>query len=80
VDTVPATPASATDALQMLDSALAYLAAADHAQMPTALQARCLITMERADARTTAVRALIQAPFAAAQGYREDGDYSVRSW
>jgi hypothetical protein len=78
VDT--ATPASTTDALDMLDSALAYLTAADPTAMPTALQARCLIALERADARATAARALIQAPFTAAQGYRDDGDYSARSW
>jgi hypothetical protein len=77
VDTVPA---SAADALDMLDSALAYLVTADPAAMPAALQARCLITLERADARATAARALIQAPFTAAQGYRDDGDYSIRSW
>src|SRR6202451_2563127 len=53
----------------MLDSAL-----------PAAVQARCLIALERADARATAARALIQAPFTASQGYREDGDYSIRSW
>jgi Domain of unknown function (DUF222)/HNH endonuclease len=79
VDTTP-TITSATDALDMLDSALAYLATADPTAMPAALQARCLIALERADARATAARALIQAPFTAAQGYRDDGDYSVRSW
>jgi hypothetical protein len=77
---VDTTPASTTDALDMLDSALAYLVTADPTAMPTALQARCLIALERADARTTAARALIQAPFTAAQGYRDDGDYSIRSW
>ena len=51
--------ASETDALQMLDSALGYLAAADPTQMPTLIQARCLIALERADARTTAARASI---------------------
>src|SRR5580692_2595781 len=64
----------------MLDSALAYLVTADPTQMPTEVQAQCLIALERADARATAARALIQAPFTAAQGYREDGDYSIRSW
>jgi Domain of unknown function (DUF222)/HNH endonuclease len=82
VDTDPSTPAfaSATDAMDMLDSVLAYLAAADPAEMPAALQARCLTTLERADARTTAIRARGLAAFIASQGYCADGDYSARSW
>jgi len=79
---VSATPAitSAAHALDLLDGALAYLSAADPAQMPAAVQARCLTAMERADARTTAARAFILAAFTSAQGYRDDGDYSARSW
>ena len=73
-------PASETDALQMLDSALGYLTAADPAGMPAVIQARCLIALERADARVTAARAPILAAFNAARGYRDDGDYSARSW
>jgi hypothetical protein len=82
VDTDPSTPvfASATDAMDMLDSVLSYLAAADPAEMPAALQARCLTTLERADARTTAIRARGLAAFIASQGYCADGDYSARSW
>jgi Domain of unknown function (DUF222)/HNH endonuclease len=79
VDTAPAF-ASAIDAMDMLDSVLAYLAAADPTEMPTALQARCLTTLERADARTTAIRARGLAAFIASQGYCADGDYSARSW
>ena len=79
MDTASA-PASETDALQMLDSALGYLTAADPAGMPAVIQARCLIALERADARVTAARASILAAFNAAQGYRDDGDYGARSW
>jgi hypothetical protein len=79
VSTAPAF-ASETDALDMLDSALAYLAAADPAQMPTVIQAQALTALERADARTTAARASILAAFTASQGYCEDADYSPRSW
>jgi len=79
VDTAPAF-ASETDALQMLDSALGYLTAADPAQMPAVIQARCLTALERADARATAARAAILAAFTASRGYCEDGDYSARSW
>jgi uncharacterized protein DUF222/HNH endonuclease len=79
VDTVPAIT-SETSAFQLLDSALAYLTAADPAQMPTAIQARCLTVLERADARLTAARASYLAAFTASQGYCEDGAYSARSW
>jgi len=82
VDTVPPTPAfaSETDALHMLDSVLAYLAAADPTRVPTQIQARCLTVLERAGARLTAARACYLSAFTAAQGYREDGAYSARSW
>jgi hypothetical protein len=79
VDTAPAIT-SETDALHMLDSALAYLAAADPTQMPIVTQARLLTALERADARTTAARASILAAFTASRGYCEDADYSARAW
>ena len=80
MDTTPTTPAGAADALELLKSALAYLAAADPTQVPTAIQAQCLTVLEQADAMSTAARARYLAAFTAAQGYREDGDYSIRSW
>jgi hypothetical protein len=78
--TAPAPPVSTSEALGMLTSAMGYLAAADATQMSAAEQAQCLATLERADAMETAARALILAAFTAGQGYREDGDYSARSW
>ena len=78
--TAPAPPASTTQALGMLTAALSYLSAADATQMPAEIQAQCLITLEQADARTTAARASVLAAFTAGQGYRDDGDYSPRSW
>ncbi len=78
--TAPAPPASTTQALGMLTSALSYLAAADPTQMPTAIQAQALTELERADARTTAARAVILAAFTTTKGYRDDGDYSPGSW
>jgi len=78
--TAPAPPASISEALGMLTSAMSYLAAADATQMPAEVQAQCLITLERADAMETAARAAILAAFTASQGYCEDGDYSPRSW
>ena len=79
--TAPAlTPASTSEALGMLTSAMGYLAAADPTQMPTAIQAQALTELERADARTTAARAVILAAFTSTKGYRDDGDYSPGSW
>jgi hypothetical protein len=76
----PTSPASTTQALEMLTSALSYLAAADPTQMPTVIQAQCLTALERADARTTAARAAILAAFTTTKGYRDDADYSPSSW
>jgi hypothetical protein len=75
-----APPASAIDAVEMLTSAMRYLAAADPTQMSTEVQARCLAGLERADAIETAARASVLTAFTAAQGHCEDGDYSPRSW
>jgi uncharacterized protein DUF222/HNH endonuclease len=79
VDTAPVIT-SETGALQLLDSALAYLTAADPAGMPAAIQAQRLMALERADARLTAARAQGLAAFTASRGYCEDGDYSACSW
>jgi uncharacterized protein DUF222 len=77
--TVPAA-ADAAEALAMIRSGLSCLAAADATQMPTEVQARCLIALEQADAMSTAARASVLAAFTACRGYCEDGDYSARSW
>ena len=79
MDTAPAIT-SATQALQLLESALGYLAAADPTQLPAEIQARCLQTLERADAVSTAARASVLGAFTASQGYAEDAGYSPRSW
>ena len=76
----PAPPASTSQALGMLTSAMSYLAAAEATQMPAEVQAQCLTALERADAVGTAARASILAAFTATQGYRDDGDYSPSSW
>jgi hypothetical protein len=64
----------------MIRAGLGYLANADATQMPAEAQAQCLMALERADAMGTAARASILAAFTSGQGYREDGDYSARSW
>ncbi len=71
---------STTQALDLLDGALAYLSAADAAQLPAVIQAQCLAALERADARATAARASILAAFTSGQGYSADADYSPRAW
>jgi hypothetical protein len=79
VGSVPAA-ASAAEAVEMIRSGLGFLATADATQMPAEVQAQALMALERADAMGTAARASILAAFTAGQGYREDGDYSPRSW
>jgi hypothetical protein len=69
--------ASVSEALDMVQAGLSYLAAADAAQLPAATQAECLRRLERNDAIATAARALILAGFTAGQGYADDADYSA---
>ena len=73
-------PASAREALDMVRAGLAYLAAADAAQLTAATQAECLRELEQAGAIATAARAFIQAGFTAGQGYCDDAEYSAVSW
>ena len=75
-----APPASATEALGMLESALGYLSAADATALAAETQARCLHALERATAVGTAARTWILAAFTAGQGYCADADYSPRAW
>ena len=75
-----ATPAGARQALAMVRAGLAYLAAADPAQMPGEVQAECLHGLEEADAVGTAARAWILGAFATGQGYTAEADYSPRAW
>ena len=72
--------ASAGEALEMVRAGLGYLAAADAAQLPTAVQARVLRELERHDAMAAAARASFLAAFTAGQGPGGDGDYSAVSW
>ena len=73
-------PASATEALGMLESALGYLSAADATAMAAETQAHCLQALERATAMGTAARTSILAAFTSGQGYCADADYSPRAW
>ena len=73
-------PGSVDEALEMLQSAMGYLAAADATAMAAEEQARCLRVLERATAVGTAARTSVLCAFTAAQGYSADADYSPRAW
>jgi hypothetical protein len=73
-------PVTTAEALEMLTSAMSYLAAADPTQLTASEQARCLQRLEQADAIETAARAKVLGAFTAGQGYGEDADYSPRAW
>ena len=77
--TVPP-PASAVQALGMLQSAMGYLAAADATAMAAETQAQCLQALEQANSIGTAARTSILAAFTSGQGYSGDADYSPRAW
>jgi len=73
-------PASTSDALDMVQAGLRYLNAADPTAMITAEQAHCLKALERTHSMATAAHAAVLGAFTAAQGYCDDGEYSPRSW
>ena len=75
-----ATPASTSEALEMILDGLGYLAATDPAAAATESQAECLRALERAGAVSTAVRARYLGAFTAGQGYCADADYSPTGW
>src|SRR3989440_9572117 len=79
MDTAPAF-GSVGEALDMVRAALGYLAAADAARLPAAVQAEALRELEQADAAATASRAFLRAAFTAGQGHAGDGDSSAVSW
>ena len=61
--------ASVGEALEMVRAGLGYLAAADAAQLPAAVQAQVLRELEQHDAMATAARAWFLAAFTAGQGH-----------
>jgi hypothetical protein len=80
-------PASAGDALEMLESALriqqaalGFLADMDTPEMPVVALARCLQGLERADAVEAAVRGQLLAAFDAQDGSVADGQRTARTW
>ena len=79
---MPVLPAvsSTAQATAMIRAGLAFLAAADATQLATEEQARCLLTLEQADAISTAARTSLLGAFTAGQGYGDDGHYSATAW
>jgi Domain of unknown function (DUF222)/HNH endonuclease len=73
-------PESAAGAVEMVLAGLSWLAAADPAGLPAAVQADCLRGLERAAAVHTAARTVILRGFAAHGGYHADGHKSPRAW
>ncbi len=73
-------PASARQAINMVRGGFEYLAAADLAGLPSAVQGELLQELERLAAIETAVRAWLLAGFAAGQGPAADAAYSLGAW
>jgi hypothetical protein len=77
---MPATPATAAEAVAMVAAGLGWLAAADVASMPSAVQADCLRGLERAASMHTAARSRVLSAFSAQGGCEDDGQGSARTW
>jgi Domain of unknown function (DUF222)/HNH endonuclease len=76
----PAVPTSAADAMAMVAAGLGWLAGADVASLPTAVQADCLRGLERAASVHTAARSRVLSAFHAQAGYHDDGQGSPLTW
>ena len=73
-------PASAADALGMLEAALGFLADSDAAEMPAALLAEILAGLEQADSVEAAARARLLAAFDAQDGSITFGQRTTRTF
>jgi hypothetical protein len=72
--------ASVSEAMEMVRAGLAFVAAADAAELTTEEQADCLRQMEQANSVLTAARTSVLGVFTAGKGYAADADYSPRAW
>jgi hypothetical protein len=72
--------ASVSEAMEMVRAGLAFVAAADAAELTTEEQADCLRQMERANSVLTAARTSVLGVFTVGKGYAADADYSPRAW
>ncbi len=76
----PTEPTCVSDAVAMARTALGWLAGADVASLPTAVQAECLRGLESLTSVSTAARASVLGAFAGQAGYEDDGHGSARTW
>jgi hypothetical protein len=77
---VPTVPATAAEAMAMVQAGLGWLASADVASLLTVEQADCLRGLERAESMHTAARSRVLSAFHAQCGYEDDGCGSARTW
>jgi hypothetical protein len=73
-------PGSVQEALEMLRSAMGYLATADAAAMASETRVQCLRALEQISSIGTVARTSVLGAFAAGQDYSSDADYSARAW
>src|SRR5580692_6607712 len=73
-------PATAAEALGMLESALGFLAAEDAADLSGQAAADRLRALERHDAIEAAIRARLLQVFDAQDGHLADGQRTTRAW
>jgi hypothetical protein len=72
--------ASVSEAMDMVRAGLAFVAAADAAELTTDEQAETLRALERANSAAAAARTSVLGAFTAGKGYAADADYSPRAW
>ena len=77
---VPAVPATAAEAMAMVQAGLDRLATVDPTTLTAGEQADCLRDLERAGSKHTAARARVLSAFNAQAGYEDDGHGSARTW
>jgi len=77
---VPAAPATAAQAVAMVQAGLGWLATTDAASLPAAVQADTLRGLERATSMHTAAQSRVLSAFCAQDGYQDDGHGSPRTW
>jgi hypothetical protein len=77
---MPAAPATAAQAVAMVQAGLGWLATTDATSLPATLQAETLRGLERATSMHTAARSRVLSAFNAQDGYQDDGHGSARTW
>lgn len=76
----PSLPSCAADAVAMARTALRWLASADVASLPAAVQGDCLQALAEAESLHLAARTRVLTAYRAQGGYEEDGHGSAATW